>query len=621
MSGAATPQVRVVVLEWLVGLGVMVAVSTEALGFFGILTRLSVSLLWLAVAGAAVLSVARTGRWHVPTIRLPRDRELCLWMGTGALVIAIVGLIALAAAPGTADAMIYHLPRVMHWIANGSVDFYPTAIPRQLHMAPFAEYTILHSMLVTGRDSLVNVTQWVALVGGALAVSLITAQFGAPRAAQAFSAVLFLTAPIVLLEGSSTQNDLVAAMWCLLVVEFGLRRRVTTRTVVVTACALGLAALTKATTYLALAPFVPLVALTWRRQLSGPVRVRSLLLLVLMPLLLNAPQYVRDMDVTGSPLGPTTEGGRYKYTNDEWGLGFVSSNVVRNTAAELRSLSPFFNGLVQRAADRIHDGLGVAPDDPRTTWPDVTFDVMAPVRNEASSGNPLQFLLGIGAAFLLLIRPGPEAAAVRSYVVALLVAALLFCVVLRWQPWHPRLHISLIALSLPLVGTGLSGARHRSVRLALGLAAFLYATPFLVAGDDRPLLGASSVLSASRQSQYFCRRARPGGVICRHRGAPQNDGLHPGGTGTWAKRLRVPNLGPCERGKRRACRFSSLAVPGARQATSRGRSILRARRLRLVRIAGRRLLVLPGRSIRASHAVRAKRQALSRIPRVRGSGD
>src|SRR6185369_10694518 len=54
------------------------------------------------------------------------------------LLIGVIGFIlcatlatALLYPPNTWDSMTYHMPRVMHWITNANIGFYPTANSRQ----------------------------------------------------------------------------------------------------------------------------------------------------------------------------------------------------------------------------------------------------------------------------------------------------------------------------------------------------------------------------------------------------------------------------------------------------------------------------------------------------------
>ena len=53
-------------------------------------------------------------------------------MAASAVVLLLVGLIALLAAPNTFDSMTYHMGRVAHWAHQGSVAPYPTHIVRQI---------------------------------------------------------------------------------------------------------------------------------------------------------------------------------------------------------------------------------------------------------------------------------------------------------------------------------------------------------------------------------------------------------------------------------------------------------------------------------------------------------
>src|SRR2546426_7647634 len=45
------------------------------------------------------------------------------------------------------DSLTYHLPRVMHWIQQGSVRHYPTACISQIQMGPWAAFVQTHLIL------------------------------------------------------------------------------------------------------------------------------------------------------------------------------------------------------------------------------------------------------------------------------------------------------------------------------------------------------------------------------------------------------------------------------------------------------------------------------------------
>jgi hypothetical protein len=99
------------------------------------------------------------GRWVRAGKRLKNGRghlgltDLVLLGGTGILVV-LVGIVAILSPPNIWDAMQYHLPRVVLWIENGRVAFYPTHELKQLHMAPGAEYVLLQVHALGGGDRL-----------------------------------------------------------------------------------------------------------------------------------------------------------------------------------------------------------------------------------------------------------------------------------------------------------------------------------------------------------------------------------------------------------------------------------------------------------------------------------
>ena len=129
--------------------GAIAALATEALSCFHLLRRgplAAVWLLWLAVVTAALFR--RRGQIKRPAMR-PAE-------------IAAVGVTAWLSPPNSADAMAYHLPRVVYWAQAGSVAFFPTPYYNQVMLAPLDEYLMLHSYLLSGGDRFVNLLAFAA---------------------------------------------------------------------------------------------------------------------------------------------------------------------------------------------------------------------------------------------------------------------------------------------------------------------------------------------------------------------------------------------------------------------------------------------------------------------------
>src|SRR5262249_36490868 len=121
---------------------------TEALSVFNSVTMPAVAASWIAVALAGLV------------LRPPERRTIDLrfhplWLAV-ATIVALVAWTALASAPNSADAMAYHLPRVIYWRQQHSVNFFPTSYFNQISLQPFAEYIMLHTYLLSGGDRFVN---------------------------------------------------------------------------------------------------------------------------------------------------------------------------------------------------------------------------------------------------------------------------------------------------------------------------------------------------------------------------------------------------------------------------------------------------------------------------------
>ncbi|MGH9367014.1 MAG: ArnT family glycosyltransferase [Thermoanaerobaculia bacterium] len=498
--------------------GLIASFGLELLGAFGLCTRAGVLVLWLVALAAAALLWRRPaegpplpGRTRPP---LEPD-ELLLLVGVAAVAL-LVGLTAWASAPNNWDSLTYHLPRVRHWIQDRSLANYPTSILRQLTLSPGAEVLLVHLRLLAGSDRLWNLLQWAAWIGCVVAASGIAERLGGGRTARIAASVFAATLPLAILQGSSTQNDLVLAFWLLTLVSFLLRaldRDSDWSGALLGGGSLALAVLTKATAYPFALPFLVWFAISLfrRRGLRAAV---PLALGAGIVLLANAGQWVRNQALFGSPLGTD-----YGTVNEARTPAILVSNLARNAALHLFGPSDGWNRSVEGSVAALHRLLGVGVNDPRSTWRGAEFQVPAglsragrPDAEEAlfamfhdgRAGNPIHLLLLVSAGTLVLarkrLRPSPTSG---PYLAATAAGALLFCLVLRWQPWNARLQLPLFLLGAPLAGVALSGERRPKWARRGLLLLLLLALPWALVNATRPLLGGSSVLRTPRLEQYF----------------------------------------------------------------------------------------------------------------------
>ncbi|MCP5113659.1 MAG: hypothetical protein GY953_22730, partial [bacterium] len=185
-SGCPTPR-RTALLWCTVALGVAIVVVTEGLSLFHGLSRGAVFLSWIAFSIALACELWRRYRplSHPPVGT--GQLGFTGWVSAAGLfaILSVTLVVALVAPPNTWDSMTYHMSRVMHWIQNGSVEFYATATPRQLWTFPGAEYAILNLQLLAGSDRLANMVQWWASEASAVGGSLIVRRFDARPSVQA----------------------------------------------------------------------------------------------------------------------------------------------------------------------------------------------------------------------------------------------------------------------------------------------------------------------------------------------------------------------------------------------------------------------------------------------------
>jgi 4-amino-4-deoxy-L-arabinose transferase-like glycosyltransferase len=499
--------------------GCCLAVVTEVLGALHALTRFGVALAWLVVVllglGTRAVMRGRPSNRPNPPWRpeLPRLQSL---EGAALLaivtILALVGVTALVSPPNTWDVMDYHMPRVVHWIQRKSLAYYPTHYCPQLFYPPFAEWTILHLQLLTGTDRFANLVQWVSFAGCILGASYVAELLGAKRRGQYVAALLCATLPEAVLAASGSKNDLVCALWVVTAVAFALRlaRSPAWGDTVFLGLSLGLAILTKGTAYffapglLAGASFVGLRQASWTQRMS-------LAVVPLLVLILNAPQYVRNVEFSGSPFGLSSPNGDdYERLNTGRPTpARVGANVLRNLGLHLGTKSPkvntFMTDLLRGAIVR----MGVDPDDPVNTWN--RFRVNPYGHDEYFAGSLLHLILFCGVLLYVWLHRRVWSSTMLACTLGTVFAFLMFSSLYPWSVWGARLHTIPFVFATAVMGCVLERA-WRPLLVGVLVAAGCLALTDALVNANRPLISRRDLISIFKQdrfTQYFVKGPWP----------------------------------------------------------------------------------------------------------------
>ena len=486
-----------------VATGFFIALSTELLSVFD-----SIAYIWLVLCWTVYLSGLAVWRYRSqPTAEpVPRPQTTVYQNILLALLLCIFGvsgITAIVAAPNNFDSLTYHLPRIMHWIQNRSVEHYPTHIDRQLVLAPFSEFGIMHLQILSGGDRFDNCVQWFSMVGSALGVSLIVRALGGSLNSQIVSAVIAVSVPMGLLQSTSTQNDYAVTFWlvCLTYYVIKAKQCPDARHALLVGLSLAFAIFTKGTAYLVALPFM--LVYTWVVITATGFKKATAYLLVVaaMILLVNGGHYARNMKVYGNPISPGTG-------NDiickSVGVRPTISCITKNVATQL--VSGFRDADLALAAltGYVHDAIGVQINDP-----DLTADrdfVLQTRTHEDFASNHLHMMLMLVAAVALVLGRKRYPRDTMLFAAAAILSFVVLSAGIKWNPFISRYFLPVLVISAPFLSLIYDVPKIRPVVNACAILLLLCSFPVLAENEMRPLLGEKSVLVTERIDQYFITR-------------------------------------------------------------------------------------------------------------------
>jgi hypothetical protein len=167
------------------------------------------------------------------------------------------------------------------------------------------------------------------------------------------------------------------------------------------------------------------------------------------------------------------------------------------------------NTALEKGVAAITHAVGDDVNNPHTTWTFTTFHIPEMSRHEGLAGNPLHLVLIILTLLMLSSRGSLRCSKDTAiYASGLVFAFVLFCALLRWQPWNTRLHLPLFVLWAAPIGVVLGKAWPGKITQCTSVLLLVLALPFVFGNQSRSLLfgGAVNILSQERNALYFVER-------------------------------------------------------------------------------------------------------------------
>ena len=414
--------------------------------------------------------------------------------------------------PNNWDSLTYHLSRIMYWLGNENLNHFPTHILRHLYQPPFAEYIIMHVNVLQGNDYFSNSVQLLFLVFCLFPLNELLNLFNVSKTAKLTSFLYCVTIPSVLLQATTTKNDIVCAFFILTSILFLYKcyKEATLSNYLFLGISIGLGMLTKGTFYLFIFPALLIFLFFIVKQLFYEKKLKPILngsLSVFMLLIINLGHFSRNYSINNNILSIDDVENKM-YSNEEMNVVFFNSNLLKNIGLHMGyPLNDLYDNLIVN----FHEKNDISIDEPKLNFLGTKYNNKNTIETQEDLvPNTFHFLIILIASISIIISSFFK----KKYkdlipLVIVVLQVIVFVVYLKWQPWHTRLHIPIFILSSIFIGIFFNNIKmpklisYLITLLFVGNFAFYY-----VFNNTRPIITNIKYtkkinLKDSRHKKYF----------------------------------------------------------------------------------------------------------------------
>ena len=431
------------------------------------------------------------------------------------LLLSYLLFAAIACPPNNWDSMTYHLPRVMHWIQNKNVNYYPTHHEFQNVFPPLAEYIILHWQVLTGNDYFSQVVQWTFMIGSCVGITLIVKYLGGNSIAEIWSFYLCISLPMGIYQSVSTQNDYVNSFFIICSIYYLLILFSQNKIIyyILFAISTGLAIKTKSTAYIFEAiPCLILAVLLLKEMNLKKIFLYSFCIGAII-LFINAGNFNRNIWMYNNPFGISVS--NYGPANSGISWKPVYSSLIKYTGYQLQSGIYLTDQFIINIVNGLHRIVDLEIGDPGISMTRVYIIPSGELLfHEDYVSNPIHFLLFLISSLILILNYRyfkPEMLIFESIVIG---GIFLFSMYLKWWEFNNRLILPLLILSTAvsgiLIDTVLDSIKDKYISISITYLLFIIITfntiYKVIKCKNIAIFSKSNIFNTPRNSLYFNER-------------------------------------------------------------------------------------------------------------------